>query len=274
MSARRFTDRKAIVTGGATGIGFATAKRLADEGAEVLLVGRTAASLEKATAAIARRNGKAWFYVADVSRSAESADAVAEAVGRWGRIDVLVNNAAISAEGEFTEMPDETWDSVIATNLTGAFFMARSVAREMIRPGRGVILNTASVDAHGGERLHANYNASKAGLVAMTRTMAVELAQHGIRANVVSPGWTYVDSYRDWCDPELLTYLQTTFDRVPMKRLVRAEEVAAVFAFLASDDASAITGQNITVDCGLTANLYTQETWPIAPNLSLLPEGT
>lgn len=251
-----------MITGGGTGIGFATAKRLADEGAEIMLVGRTREKLQEAVATIGTRSGAAWFRVADISDSLQVTEAVAEAVSRWGRIDVLVNNAAVAAEGCFTEMTDESWETVISTNLTGSFFMARSVAREMIGAGRGVILNNASIDAHGGERLHANYNASKAGLIAMTRTMAVELAEHGIRVNAVSPGWTFVETYEDWCDPELLEYLRSSFDRVPMRRLVRAEEVAAVFAFLASDDASAITGQNIVVDCGLTANLYIQETWP------------
>ena len=262
MSEPRLGGRTAIVTGGGTGIGRATAQRLAREGADVMLVGRRDETLRRAAATITDLGGNAWFHVADISQRDEADRVVDEAMAHHGRIDVVVNNAAVAAEKPFIEMSDESWQTVISTNLTGSFFVARAAARQMVAAKGGVILNNASIDAHGGERLHANYNASKAGLVAMTRTMAVDLAEHGIRVNAVSPGWTLVEAYEDWCDPELLAYLRSSFDRVPMRRLVRADEVAAVFAFLASDDASAITGQNIIVDCGLTANLYVQESWP------------
>ena len=252
---RRFTGRTVIVTGGGTGIGRATATRFSTEGATLLLVGRRRPLLEAVAASIRSAGGEAQVHVADITRPEDVSSIVETALSAWARIDVLVSNAGTAAEAPFVDTSDEAWQSVLETNLTGSFRLSRAVAREMIRAGGGVILFNASIDAHGGERLHASYNASKAGLVAMMRTMAVELATHGIRVTRVSPGWTYVDAYDEWCSPELLTYWRQSFERVPQRRLLEAEEVAAAFAFLASSDASAITGHDLVVDGGLTANL-------------------
>jgi NAD(P)-dependent dehydrogenase (short-subunit alcohol dehydrogenase family) len=261
---RRFAGRTVIVTGGGTGIGHATATRFATEGAAVLLVGRRQSVLDSVAASIRGAGGEARVHVADIAHPEDVSSVVETALDGWTRIDVLVNNAGTAAEAPFVEISDEAWQSVLETNLTGSFRLSRAVAREMTASGGGVILFNASIDAHGGERLHAAYNASKAGLVAMMRTMAVELAEHGIRVNSVSPGWTYVDAYDEWCSPELLAYLRQSFERVPQGRLLEAEEVAAAFAFLASGDASAITGHDLVVDGGLTANLFIQESWPRA----------
>jgi NAD(P)-dependent dehydrogenase (short-subunit alcohol dehydrogenase family) len=259
----RFAGRVAVITGAGTGIGRATATRFAAEGASVLLVGRRRAALDAVMASLRDAGGDARVHVADVASPDDASSIVEAALDAWARIDVLVSNAGIAAEAPFVDLTDEAWESVLETNLTGSFRLSRSVAREMIGSGGGVILFNASIDAHGGERLHAPYNASKAGLVAMMRTMAVELAEHGIRVNSVSPGWTYVDAYEEWCSPELLSYLRRSFERVPQRRLLEAEEVAAAFAFLASEDASAITGHDLVVDGGLTANLFIQESWPL-----------
>jgi meso-butanediol dehydrogenase / (S,S)-butanediol dehydrogenase / diacetyl reductase len=222
---RRFAGRGVIVTGGGTGIGRATATRFASEGAAVLLVGRRRPVLDAVAESIRNAGGEARFYVADVARPDEVSSIVEAALNQWPRIDVLVSNAATAAEAPFVDTSDEAWQTVLETNLTGSFRLSRAVAREMIGSGGGVILFNASIDAHGGERLHASYNASKAGLVAMMRTMAVELAEHRIRVNSVSPGWTYVDAYDEWCSPELLAYLRQSFERVPQRRLLEAEEV-------------------------------------------------
>jgi NAD(P)-dependent dehydrogenase (short-subunit alcohol dehydrogenase family) len=181
---------------------------------------------------------------------------------RWGRIDVLVNNAGVDDETPFLEMEEERWDEVVRTNLKGTFLMSQSVARTMRETGGGVILLNISIDASGGDGTFASYNASKAGLLGLNRTMALELAQYGIRVNGVSPGFTHTEMTEKAVGPKLMDYLNGSFARVPMRRLVRTEEIAAAFAFLASDDASAITGQNLTVDCGLTANWYILETLP------------
>jgi len=140
--------------------------------------------------------------------------------------------------------------------------MSQAVAREMATSGGGVILHTASIDASGGDGPYAAYNSSKAGLLGLNRTMALELAAHGIRSNCVSPGFTHTVMTEKAVGPELMEYLNGSFTRVPIKRLVRTDEIAQAFLFLASDQASAITGIDLRVDGGLTANWYILETLP------------
>src|SRR5207247_10985027 len=181
---------------------------------------------------------------------------------RWGRIDVLVNNAGIDDDTPFLEIDRGRWRAVIATNLTGVFLMSQAVGREMAKSGGGVILHTASIDASGGDGPYAADNASTAGLLGLSRTMALELAAHGIRSNCVSPGFTHTVMTEQAVGPKLMEYLNGSFARVPIKRLVRTDEVAQAFLFLASDQASAITGIDLRVDGGLTANWYILETLP------------
>jgi meso-butanediol dehydrogenase / (S,S)-butanediol dehydrogenase / diacetyl reductase len=258
----RFADRAVIVTGGGRGIGQATACAFAAEGADVLVLGRTVADLEATVAQITADGGRAWLLPCDVTDDAQVDDATARAVARSGRIDVLVNNAGVDDDTPFLEIDRARWRSVIDTNLTGVFVMSQAVAREMAKSGGGVILHTASIDASGGDGSYAAYNASKAGLLGLNRTLALELAAHGIRSNCVSPGVTHTVMTEKAVGPKLLGYLNGSFARVPMKRLVRPDEVAQAFLFLASDQASAITGIDLRVDCGLTANWYILETLP------------
>jgi meso-butanediol dehydrogenase / (S,S)-butanediol dehydrogenase / diacetyl reductase len=258
MAERRFEGKNVIVTGAGRGIGRAIARRFASEGADLMLIGRTREPLEETAELI----GSGWAHPGDVGVSDEVQRAVGAASERWGRIDVLVNNAGIDDETPFLEIEEENWDSVLRTNLKGYFLMSQHVARVMARTGGGVILHNISIDALGGDGPFASYNASKAALLGLNRTMALELAEHGIRVNGVSPGFTRTDMTERAVGPKLTEYLLTSFERVPMRRLVETDEVAATFAFLASDDASAITGQNVVVDCGLTANWYILETLP------------
>jgi NAD(P)-dependent dehydrogenase (short-subunit alcohol dehydrogenase family) len=258
----RFAGRHVIVTGGGRGIGRATALAFAAEGAEVLVLGRTVADLEETVRQVSDAGGAAWLARCDVSDEAQVEDAVRAAAERWERIDVLINNAGIDDDTPFLEIDRARWRAVIDTNLTGAFLMAQAVARRMAATGGGVILHTASIDASGGDGPYAAYNASKAGLLGLNRTMALELAALGIRSNCVSPGFTHTAMTEQAVGPELLGYLNGSFARVPMKRLVRTDEVAQAFLFLASDQASAITGIDLRVDAGLTANWYILETLP------------
>ena len=258
----RFGGRHVIVTGGGRGIGQATARAFAAEGAEVLVLGRTVADLQDTVRQIAADGGQAWLTRCDVRDETQVEDAVRAAAERWDRIDVLINNAGIDDDTPFLDIDRARWRAIIDTNLTGAFLMAQAVARHMARTGGGVILHTASIDASGGDGPYAAYNASKAGLLGLNRTMALELAAVGIRSNCVSPGFTHTAMTEQAVGPKLLDYLNGSFARVPMKRLIRTDEVANAFLFLASDQASAITGIDLRVDAGLTANWYILETLP------------
>jgi NAD(P)-dependent dehydrogenase (short-subunit alcohol dehydrogenase family) len=264
MSTRRFEGKNVIVTGAGQGIGRAIAGRFAAERADVMLIGRRSEPLEQAALELVAAGGRAWTYPADVSDSAQVGAAVAAAVQRWGRIDVLVNNAGVAEEVPFLEIDEASWDRVLATNLRGAFLMAQRVAREQATTGGGSIVHIASIDASGGDGPYASYNASKAALLGLNRSMALELGPFGIRVNCVSPGFTHTDMTESAVPADVMDYLLNRFERVPMRRLVKPEEVAAACAFLASDDASAITGIDLIVDCGLTANWYILETIPEA----------
>jgi NAD(P)-dependent dehydrogenase (short-subunit alcohol dehydrogenase family) len=257
---RRFEGKGAIVTGGNRGIGRAIVERLASEGADVMVVGRSEETIAATVAAVEAAGGSAWGHRCDVTLPADLRGIVTAAKERWPRIDVLVNNAGIGVETPFLEIPEDEWDRVIATNLKAPFVLSQLVAREMATAGGGAIVHIASIDASGGDGPYASYNASKAALLGLNRTMAIELAQHGIRVNCVSPGFTHTDMTEEAVPPELLDYLLNRFERVPMRRLVKPEEIASACAYLASDDASAITGIDLTVDCGLTANWYILET--------------
>ena len=258
----QFAGRHVVVTGGGRGIGQATARAFAAAGAEVLVLGRTVADLEDTVRQITGDGGQAWLIRCDVSDQAQVDDAVRAAAERWERIDVLINNAGVDDDTPFLDIDRARWRAVIDTNLTGAFLMAQAVARRMAQTGGGVILHTASIDASGGDGPYAAYNASKAGLLGLNRTMALELAAVGIRSNCVSPGFTHTAMTEQAVGPKLLGYLNGSFARVPMKRLVRTDEVAQAFLFLASGQASAITGIDLRVDAGLTANWYILETLP------------
>jgi NAD(P)-dependent dehydrogenase (short-subunit alcohol dehydrogenase family) len=258
----RFAGRGVIVTGGGRGIGQATARAFAAEGADVLVLGRTVADLEDTVAQITADGGQAWLLPCDVTSEAQVEETVTRAASRWDRIDVLINNAGIDDDTPFLEIDRARWRAVVDTNLTGVFLMSQAVGREMAKTGGGVILHTASIDASGGDGPYAAYNASKAGLLGLNRTMALELAAHGIRSNCVSPGFTHTVMTEKAVGPKLMEYLNGSFTRVPIKRLVRTDEIAQAFLFLASDQASAITGIDLRVDGGLTANWYILETLP------------
>jgi NAD(P)-dependent dehydrogenase (short-subunit alcohol dehydrogenase family) len=262
VSTERFRGKNVIVTGAGQGIGQAIAHRFAAEGADVMMIGRRREPLDETAGRIVAAGGSAWVHTADVSDSAAVDGAVTAATERWGRIDVLVNNAGIAEEVPFLEIEDEGWDRVLATNLRGAFLMAQRVARSQVAAAGGSIIHIASIDASGGDGPYASYNASKAGLLGLNRTMALELGPHGIRVNCVSPGFTHTEMTEVGVPPGMMDYLVHRFDRVPLRRLVRPEEIAAACAFLASEDASAITGIDLTVDCGLTANWFILESIP------------
>jgi NAD(P)-dependent dehydrogenase (short-subunit alcohol dehydrogenase family) len=258
----RFRGKTVIVSGGGRGIGEATARRFAAEGAEVLVVARTAAEVDAVAASIGEAGGAAWSFTADVSDRQSVSRVIEAARARWPRIDILVNCAGIDHDCPFLDFPEEEWERVLGVNLTGAFLMGQAVALVMASAGGGAIVHISSIDAYGADGNQVAYNASKAGMLGLSRTMAMELAPHHVRSNVVSPGYTATPLTRQYVGEEMYEYMTSDFARIPQQRMATPAEVAAAVVFLASDDAAAITGTELVVDGGTTANLYIVETLP------------
>jgi 3-oxoacyl-[acyl-carrier protein] reductase len=245
---RRFAGKGVVVTGGASGLGLATATRFADEGAQVLVMDRDADGLEQLGAArpdIAVHRG-------DVTALADVEALVAAAAERLPRIDVLINNAGIAYSEPFLEIPLEHWRQTISVNLDGMFLVAQQVARAMIaHGGGGAILFTSSTNGLVGELHYAHYNASKGGVTLLAKSLALDLAEHGIRVNAVCPGYIETPMSREIDPPEFVRdYVER---HIPIGRTGTPEDVAGAFAFLASEDAGFITGTTLVVDGGQLA---------------------
>ncbi len=244
---RGLKDKTAVVTGAASGIGLATARRFLDEGARVIAVDLRPLSETGLAAALGAEDapGARVRYVAADVASAQGLTAVAEAME--GGVDVLVNNAGITRDASVGKLSVDDWDKVIAVNLTAVFRLSQAAAAKMKVQKHGVILNAASVVAHTGNFGQSNYVASKAGVIGLTKTLARELGRSNVRVNAVAPG--FVETPMTAPVPQ--SVLAAMSERTPLQRLAKPEEIAAVYAFLASDDASYITGAVINVDGGL-----------------------
>lgn len=238
---RGLAGKKVIVTGGASGIGQATAQRFLEEGCTVCIVDRSA----DARARVERElPGLTAVIAADVSNLEQVRSAFSEAVHRMGSVDVLINNAGISIRHGFLDITPEEWDEVLAVNLRGAFYMAQTAARHMMERGSGVILNTASTAGSTGYPHYADYSASKGGVIALTLAMALELAPK-VRVNAISPGYVLTPMQRAEYTEAML---QAVNRKIPLGRHAKPEELAALFAFLASEDAAFASGQVFVCD--------------------------
>ncbi len=241
------TNRTAFVTGASRGIGRACALALAQAGARIIVAARDRAKLEEVAAEI-RTGGREAFVVEIDLASADSIKAAfAEAVKEFGRIDILVNNAGVTKDGLALRMKKDDWDTVLATNLTGAFVAIQQVLQGMMKERWGRIINLSSVVAEAGNPGQSNYVASKAGLIGLTKSLAQEMASRNITVNAVAPGFIETDMTAG-LSPELKDNL---LGHIPLKRLGRAEDVAAAVRFLASEEAGYITGHVLNVNGGM-----------------------
>jgi 3-oxoacyl-[acyl-carrier protein] reductase len=245
---KRFENQVAIVTGAGRGIGEAIAKRLADEGAKIACVSRSEANSNKVAEALnALYPGMAKGYAVDVADKA-AVNAVSERIyADFGKVDILVNNAGLTRDGLAMRMSEEDWDVVIDTNLKGAFNFIQAVMRAMVKQRSGRIINIASVAGLMGNAGQANYAASKAGLIGLTKTIARELASRGITSNAVAPGFIKTDMTEVL--PEAIK--TSVISQIPMGRFGECDDISAAVAFLASGEAKFITGQTLTVDGGM-----------------------
>ena len=236
-----------MVTGASQGIGEAIALALAREGAELILVDIQKEKLEDVAERIIDQNGRASSYAVDVTQTEEAAEVVKRAIEAHKKIDHLVNNAGITRDNLLMRMKEEEWDAVLAVNLKGVFNFSRAVVRHMISRRYGRIVNISSVVGLMGNVGQANYSASKAGVLGITKSLAREVASRGITVNAVAPGYVATSMTDKLSDSVKKTFL----DHIPMKRFCTAEEVAHVVKFLLSDEASYITGQVININGGL-----------------------
>ena len=251
----RLAGKTALITGGGSGIGRAMARAFAAEGARVFAADQRGGDAEETAREVAQAGGEAAAFEADVSSSVQVQAMVAACIERFGRIDVLCNNAGIGSTQTVVDTPDDLWEAVFAVNVRGTFLCSKVTIPHMIEAGGGVIVNTASVAGLVGLKNRAAYCASKGAVVSLTRAMAVDHVQQKIRCNCICPGT--VDS--PWvgrlleASPDPVAERAALVARQPMGRLGTPEEVARAAVYLASDDADFVTGSALVIDGGLTA---------------------
>jgi len=245
----RFNEKTVLVTGAASGIGLATARRFLDEGARVVMLDIDGASLEQAAASLPQN--RVLVHVGDTADKQTATAAVKAAVERFGALDILINNAGMATEGDIMATSEEDFERVMAVNVAGYFHMAKAAMPELVKAG-GSIVMTSSVSGLGGDWEMFAYNTSKGAVTNMVRAMAMDAAKHGVRVNAVNPSFTKTGMTEDMVsDPELVAKFR---ERMPLGAPEDPEGIAAAMAFLASDDARLITGVNLPVDAGLMAS--------------------
>jgi 3-oxoacyl-[acyl-carrier protein] reductase len=252
---RGLEGKRVLISGGSSGIGLATARRFLEEGSRVFLTGLDQREVDNAVAGLGPDRGVSGL-ACDVSLEHDVARMMAATHQALGGIDVLVNNAGTARRDPFLAMAAGDWDRIIAVNLRGVFLVAQAVGRHMVeRGGGGVIINMSSTNGLAGEEDYAHYNASKGGVLLLTKTMAVELGRHGIRVNALCPGYIHTPLNETISASMGGGGFEADYarERIPLGRAGQPEEVAAAYAFLASDDASFIHGAALVIDGGQLA---------------------
>ena len=251
---RGLQGKRVLISGGSSGIGLATARRFLAEGSRVFLAGLDGREVDGALAAL-RPGGEVSGLACDVSLEGEVARMVAAAQRALGGIDVLANNAGTARRDPFLAISAGDWDRIVAVNLRGMFLVAQAVSRHMVARGGGVIINMSSTNGLAGEEDYAHYNAAKGGVLLLTKTMAVELGRHGIRVNALCPGYIRTPLNEAISASAGVAGFEAAYarERIPLGRAGQPEEVAAAYAFLASDDASFIHGTGLVIDGGQLA---------------------
>ena len=251
---RGLRHKRVLISGGSSGIGLATAQRFLEEGSRVFLAGLDRREVAGALDGL-RRSGEVSGLACDVSLEGDVARMVDAAEGALGGIDVLINNAGTARRDPFLSIAARDWDRILAVNLRGMFLVAQAVSRHMVAHGGGVVINMSSTNGLAGEEDYAHYNASKGGVLVLTKTMAVELGSHGIRVNALCPGYIRTPLNEAISASMGGTGFETDYAsaRIPLGRAGQPEEVAAAYAFLASDDASFIHGTGLVIDGGQLA---------------------
>lgn len=242
-----YTDKVALVSGAGRGIGREIALELAKAGCTVICVSRNESSCGSVAEEIRACGGKAESFAFDVSDSGQVKEKCAEILKKYGAVDILVNNAGITRDNLLMRMSDEEWNTVISTNLSSCFYLSRNLVRAMMGKRWGRIINISSVSGIAGNAGQANYSAAKAGIIGFTKTLARELAARNITANAVAPGFIETDMTAKL--PENI--MEVAKAAIPLKRFGKPDDIARVCAFLASEEASYITGQVISVNGGL-----------------------
>ena len=244
----KLQNKVAVITGSAQGIGAAIARLFSSEGATLVLIDRQEDQLKSLTEELKANNGNVSYFAFDITSKEEIKKAFVEIKEKYGRVDILINNAGITRDSMSYKMTEENWDSVIDVNLKAPFLLTQEVFPLMKEQKDGVILNASSVSSQGNVG-QANYSASKAGLIGMTKTFALEFARYNVRVNCIAPGFTETEMIKTIPDE----VKNKIIERVPMRRFAQPEEIAHAYLFLAGDNAKFITGQTLFVDGGLTS---------------------
>lgn len=247
---QRLDSKVAIITGSGRGLGAASALRLARDGADIVINDINEESAKNIADEVEKLGRKAMVSTHDVSDHAMANALVEEAKAKFGRIDILMNNAGITRDAMLHKLTEDKWDEVIRINLKGPFLMGQACAKAMMEQKSGRIINVASVAWHGNIG-QTNYSASKAGVVGMTRTWALELARHGITVNAIAPG--FIDSVLTRQVPK--DVMEKFVEKIPLRRIGQPEDIANLVSFLASDESSYLTGQTIDIDGGLAVGI-------------------